>query len=291
MKFKRNSVNPILTPNTQNIWESKYVFNPGVIYDGDIFHMLYRAQGPDMVSRFGYSVSKDGVNFNRMSNPVFEPEIADEVYGVEDPRITYLDGKYHICYTAFSPEKIKVGLAVTDNFIAWERKGILLENFEKDATLLPEKINGKYVLFFSLEPDMYLSFSEDLMNWEEPVKIASPRKGKWDNLAIGIGGVPIKTEQGWLVMYHGSSTGVKPIYHIGLMLLDLNNPSKVIKRTTKPILSPEKSWEIAGGVPHIVFSCAMIEVNGVLYLYYGGADSVIGLATLPKKDVMKWITG
>ena len=291
MKFKRCDINPIITPNTHNIWESKYVFNPGVIYDDDVFHMLYRAQGPDMVSRFGYAVSTDGISFNRMSKPVFEPETVEEVYGVEDPRITYIDGKYHVCYTAFSPEKIRVGLAVTENFITWERKGILLENFEKDAVLLPEKIDGKYVLFFSLEPDMYLSLSEDLVNWEEPIRIASPRKGKWDNLTIGIGGVPVKTEQGWLVMYHGSSAGIKPIYHIGLMLLDLKNPTKVLKRTVKPLLSPEKPWEIAGGVPHIVFSCSMVEYKDMYYLFYGGADSVIGLATLPKNDIANWISG
>ena len=290
MKFIKNSVNPILTPNTMNVWESKYVFNPGVIYDGSIFHMLYRAQGADMVSRFGYAVSKDGVNFNRMSKPVFEPEIIDEVYGVEDARITLIDGAYHVCYTAFSPENIKVGLAVTKNFITWDRRGALLENFEKDPTLLPEKINGKYVLFFSLEPDMYLSYSKDLQKWEEPIKIASPRRGKWDELSIGIGGVPIKTDYGWLVMYHGITAGVKQKYSIGLILLDLDDPSRVLKRTSLPVLEPTEPWEIAGGVPNVVFSCSMIEVGEDYYLYYGGADSVIGLATLPKKEIEFFIT-
>ena len=241
-----------------------------------------------MVSRFGYAVSKDGISFNRMSCPVFEPESFDEVYGVEDPRITFIDGSYHVCYTIFSPENIKVGLATTNNFITWQRKGIILNCFEKDAALLSEKLGGKYVLFFSIEPEMYVSFSEDKLNWEKPIRIASPRKDKWDNRSIGIAGVPIKTEKGWLVFYYGSENATKPIYRLGLMLLDKEDPSKVLKRSLTPILEPTAPWEISGGVPHVVFSCAALDIGNDYYVYYGGADSSIGLASISKEDVKRY---
>ncbi len=287
MILNKNKQNPIIRPNPMNLWESKYVFNPGVIHDGEIFHMLYRAQGPDMVSRFGYAVSKDGISFNRMTNPVLEPESSDEVYGVEDPRITFIDGSYHVCYTIFSPENIKVALAVTDNFIVWKKKGIILNCFEKDAALLPEKIGNKYVLFFSIEPEMYLSFSEDKLNWEKPQKIASPRKDKWDNRSIGIAGVPIKTPYGWLAFYYGSENAVKPIYRLGLMLLDIENPSRVLKRSSAPVMEPVASWEISGGVPYVVYSCAALDIGNDYYVYYGGADSSIGMASISKEEVKK----
>ncbi len=288
MRLKKYELNPILKPNMYNIWESKYVFNPAVYYDGDIFHMLYRAQGPDMVSRFGYAVSKNGINFNRMTDTVFEPEKLDEVYGVEDPRITLINEKLFITYSAFSPASISVGIASTKNFISWERQGIILKNFEKDAVLLPEKINGKYVLFYSIKPDMYMAFSRDMINWEEPIKVLSPRKNKWDNMTVGISGTPIKTELGWLVMYNASESGIRLKYRQGMLLLDLNDPSKVLKRSKEPVLEPEKPWEIAGGVPHVTFSCSMVDVHDDYYVYYGGADSAIGLATISKKELNQY---
>jgi predicted GH43/DUF377 family glycosyl hydrolase len=289
MRLKKYNGNPIMKPNPMNLWEAKYIFNPGVIYDGEIFHMIYRAQGPDMVSRFGYAVSKDGIKFNRLSEPVFEPENMDEIYGVEDARITYIDNKFHVTYTAFAPGKISIGLATTTNFIRWKREGTLLENFEKDAVIFPEKINGKYAMIYSIEPDMYISYSKDKLKWSKPKKIASPRNDKWDNVAIGIGGIPIKTKEGWLITYHGVENGIKAIYKMGLMLLDLKNPSKLLKRSDEPILEPEMSWEIAGGIPNIVFSTAMVEVEDKFYMYYGGADSSIGVATIDRQEIYDWI--
>lgn len=291
MKLTRLSDKPIMKPNIFNIWESKYVFNPGVVYDGELFHMLYRAQGADMVSRFGYAVSKDGINFNRMNEPVFQPEDSSEAYGVEDARITFIDGEYHVLYTAYSYEHISLAMATTKNFITWERKGIILNGIhDKDGGIFPEKIDGKYLMLHSIEPNIYISYSDDKITWENASKIAEPREKKWDNKVVGIGGVPIKTEYGWLLLYHGVEEGVRSIYRLGFMLLDLNDPRKVLKRSEECVFEPQMNWEIVGGIPNVVFSNALVECNDEYYIYYGGADSNIGVCSISKREVEKWIS-
>ena len=292
LKLKRYSEKPILTPKPYNLWENRYVFNPAVIYDGNLFHMLYRAQGFDMVSRIGYAVSIDGVNFNRFEEPVFFPTEVYEASGVEDPRITKIDDKYYMVYTAYSPYGIRVAMASTTDFIKWEKHGIILPDIEnKDAALFPEKINGKYVLLHRIPPDIWLAFSEDLIHWNNFVKIASPRKDMWDNLKIGAGGPPIKTKYGWLLLYHGveKTDTNRPIYRLGFMVLDKDDPTKVIKRSIQPILEPELHWEISGGVPYVVFSDAIVEYEDRFLVYYGGADNYIGLAYIEKDKVYEWM--
>ncbi|PNR93210.1 glycosidase [Petrotoga sp. HWH.PT.55.6.1] len=290
LKLKRHLSNPLFGPNPMYLWESRFVFNPAVVYDGKVFHMLYRAQGEDMVSRIGYAVSVDGLHFNRMEKPVFEPSDLSELYGVEDPRVTYIDGKYYMCYTAYSPKNVKVSLASTENFFTWERYGTILpESPNKDAALFPEKVNGKYILIHRLEPDIWFAYSDDLIHWDNYVKIASPRKDYWDNLKIGAGGPPLKTPYGWLFLYHGVQEDIRPIYRLGFMLLDLKDPTKVLKRTEEPILEPQENWEIFGGVPNVVFSDALVEYGDQYYVYYGGADNYIALATISKKEVFDWI--
>ncbi len=292
MKLQRHVLNPILKPIPHHNWESRFVFNPAVVYDGQLFHMLYRAQGEDMVSRLGYAVSIDGVNFKRLDQPVFEPANDDELYGVEDPRITKIEDYYYMLYTAYSPRGPRVALARTKNFMIWERMGLILTDEEnKDAALFPEKIDGKYVLLHRIPPDIWLAFSDDLKNWTDFVKIASPRPGMWDDLKIGAGAPPIKTEHGWLLLYHGVQKAARNIYRLGFMLLDLKDPTKVIKRSEDPVLEPEMPWEKFGGVPNVVFSDAMVEYEDEYYIYYGGADTVIGLATISKEKVKKWIGG
>ena len=290
MKLERYPFNPILSPRPDHIWESRFVFNPAVVYDGELFHMLYRAQGEDMVSRFGYAVSTDGIHFNRLENPVFEPQTDEEMYGVEDPRITFLEGYYYVLYTAYSPEGTRISLARTKNFITYERFGVVIPDVDnKDAALFPEKIGGKYVMLHRIHPDIWLAFSDDLIHWGDFVKIASPRKGMWDDLKIGAGAPPIKTEYGWLLLYHGVQKAKRPVYRLGFLLLDLEDPTKVLKRSEEPVLEPELPWEKFGGVPNVVFSDAMVEYSGKLYVYYGAADNHIALATIDLDEVIEWI--
>jgi len=290
LRLERHPLNPILSPVPENLWENKFVFNCAVVFDGELFHMLYRAQGADMVSRIGYAVSVDGVRFNRLEKPVFTPASKEELYGVEDPRITKIGDKYYMLYTAYSLKGPRVALASTKNFITWERYGIVIKDEvnNKDAALFPEKINGRYVMMHRFEPDIWLAFSDDLINWGDYVSIAGPRQGYWDNLKIGAGAPPIKTPYGWLLLYHGVEDASRPIYRLGFMLLDLNDPTKVLKRSEEPILEPEEEWEVFGGVPNVVFSDAMVEYKGKYYVYYGAADNYIALATIDVEKVLEW---
>ncbi|MCD6462542.1 MAG: glycosidase [Thermotogae bacterium] len=290
--LKRHPANPLLSPIPWHHWESRFVFNPAVVYDGKLFHMLYRAQGEDMVSRFGYAVSTDGVHWNRMEKPVFAPARQEELYGVEDPRITKLGDEYYVVYTAYSPGKIQVAMAKTKNFITYQRFGVVLpQNPNKDAALFPEKIDGKYVMLHRIEPDIWLAFSDDLIHWSDFVPIAGPRRDYWDNLKIGAGGPPIKTEYGWLLLYHGVEKASRPIYRLGFMLLDPKDPRKILKRSEEPILEPEKDWEIFGGVPNVVFSDSLVEYGKYYYIHYGAADNCIALAYIEKEEVEKWMKG
>ncbi|RKX34059.1 MAG: glycosidase [Thermotogae bacterium] len=289
LKLKRHPANPLLSPVLFHEWENRYVFNCAVVHDGELFHMLYRAQGTDMVSRIGYAVSVDGVHFNRMEKPVFTPANAWELYGVEDPRITKIEDIYYMIYTAYSPKGPRVSMASTKNFITWKRYGVVLHDVDnKDAALFPEKINDRYVMLHRIEPDIWLAFSDDLIEWSDFIAIASPRDGYWDNLKIGAGAQPIKTPYGWLLLYHGVENSDRPIYRLGFILLDLNDPTKILKRSEEPILEPQEEWEIFGGVPNVVFSDAMVEYQGQYMIYYGAADNHIALATIPVKDVMAW---
>ncbi|AKI96868.1 glycoside hydrolase family 130 protein [Kosmotoga pacifica] len=290
LKLKRCLLNPLLSPKPHHLWESRYVFNCAVIKRNGLFHMIYRAQGDDMVSRFGYAISTDGIKFNRLEAPVYGPASQWELYGVEDPRLTEVDGKIYMLYTAYSPNGVRVSMAATEDFIRWERFGVVIPDVNnKDAALFPEKVNGKYVMFHRIEPDIYLAFSDDLIHWDDFISIAGPREGYWDNKKIGVGAPPIKLDEGWLVLYHGVENTARPTYRLGFMLLDLNDPRKVLKRSEEPILEPEMEWEIFGGVPNVVFSDAMVEHEGKYYIYYGAADNHIALATIDKEVILEWV--
>ncbi len=288
LKLQRHP-KPILEPVPWHTWENKCVFNCAVVHDGKVFHMLYRAQGEDMVSRIGYAISIDGYSFNRLEKPVFTPASPHELYGVEDPRITKIKEKYYMLYTAYSPKGTRVAMASTENFFIWERHGVVIHDVNnKDAALFPEKINGKYVMLHRIEPDIWLAFSDNLIDWTDFVSIAKPREGYWDNLKIGAGAPPIKTPHGWLLLYHGVEKADRPIYRLGFILLDLNDPTKVLKRSEEPILEPEEEWEIFGVVPNVVFSDAMVEYQGKCFVYYGAADTCICVATIDVQEVLEW---
>ncbi|WP_292597806.1 glycosidase [Mesotoga sp. UBA6090] len=290
IKLKRHPLNPLISPVPQHHWESKYVFNCAVINRDGVFHMLYRAQGEDMVSRIGYAVSLDGLRFNRFEKPVFTPGSQWELYGVEDPRLTELEGKIYMQYTAYSPQGIRISMASTLDFLRWERYGVIIPDIDnKDAALFPKKIRSRYVMFHRIEPEMYLAYSDDLDSWSKFTSIAGPRPGMWDNLRIGVGAPPVETEYGWLVLYHGVENTPRPTYRLGFMVLDLENPEKVIKRSDEPILEPEEEWEIFGGVPNVVFSDAMVEHEDNYFIYYGAADNHIAVATIEKETVLDWI--
>lgn len=289
LTLKRYRGNPILMPSLSNEWESDNVFNAAVVERDGLVYILYRAQGLDRISRIGCAVSTDGLHFNRLKEPVFVPEEDYEEYGVEDPRVTYLDGWYYMLYTAFSPIGTRVALARSRNLIGWERMGIVLpDENNKDAALFPRKIKGRYAMFHRRKPDMWIAYSDDLLHWTDHQIIMSPRPGLWDSVRIGAGGPPFYTDAGWLTFYHGF--GEARIYCLGVALLDLEDPTRVLKRQEEPVLCPRAPWEEVGDVPNVVFSCGGIEREDEYLIYYGGADHVMAVARVTRGEAMALAT-
>lgn len=288
MKLQRYHGNPILAPIPAHEWESRTVFNCGVAQTRNQVILIYRAQGIGSdISRLGYATSRDGFTFERFRYPVFEPEADMEAWGVEDPRLTWLDGRWQMVYTAWSPLGIQVARASTSDFLVWERHGIVLPGPDnKDAAIFPDKVNGRYVMFHRIPPDIWLAYSDDMVHWGDYRKIMEPRPGSWDNLKIGAGGPPIRTEHGWLCIYHGVDS--EKVYRLGVALLDLEDPTRVIGRPDEPILEPEEPWELEGDVPNVVFTCGTAEIDNRYFVYYGGGDKVIAVATANRDDLLEF---
>lgn len=290
MPFTRHSANPILVPDPLNHWEALNVFNPGVVYHQGLFHMFYRAQGLDYVSTIGYAVSQDGIHFNKLRQPILHPQGSDENRGVEDPRITFLsdENRFIMAYTAYSNSGITPMFAESRNLIAWTRLSALVQGEDnKDHVLFPITINDQYISFHRRPPSIGFATSQDLIQWDLHGPILEPRKGSWDCLRVGAGGVPIETEEGWLVIYHAYDHD--HIYRLGACLLDLEEPRRVISRASNYFMEPQEIWEMKGDVPNVVFSCANPVVDGKVYLYYGGADRMIGLATANLEEIIDYV--
>jgi beta-1,2-mannobiose phosphorylase / 1,2-beta-oligomannan phosphorylase len=290
LKLERHPENPLLRPDPLHAWEALNVFNCGVVHHDDLFHMFYRAQGVDYVSRIGYAVSADGVHFNRLTGPVLSPQDEWETRGIEDPRVTYLadEGRFVMAYTAYSPLGITPTFAASTNLITWQRLGHLIKGEDnKDHVLFPRKIGGRYVSFHRRPPAIWLAYSDDLQHWGDFQIVMSPRPGNWDGNRVGAGGVPIETAHGWLVLYHGYDDAVT--YRFGACLLDLEDPTRVVARPRPCLMEPEETWEIKGDVPRAIFSAANPVVDGTVYVYYGGADRVIGLATCRLEELLAFV--
>ncbi|HAH86192.1 MAG TPA: glycosidase [Armatimonadetes bacterium] len=302
MELERYEGNPVLSP-TDKWWENKTVFNCAAANADGKVHLLYRAQGDDYVSRFGYAATENGFDITeRSSEPIYE-SVGDELerLGVEDPRITLIEGTYYITYTGAStcpcsemppsmvnpvPWRCRVGMLSTKDFKTFTKHGCILPDMDnKDVVLFPEKVGGKYVMLHRTFPNIWIAYSDDLMNWYDHKVIMRVQPGAWDCNRIGAGAPPIKTEYGWMNIYHGVDH--KRVYRLGILMLELEDPSKVIGRSPKPILSPEKEYEKVGIVPDVVFSCGAVEKDGRYFVYYGGADKVIGVATMAVEDLKK----
>lgn len=304
--FVRHPQNPILKPDSAHKWEDMAVFNPGAVLYNNKFYLLYRAIGEykDYASSVGLAISEDGVSFKREPCPVIFPQEDYERFGIEDMRVNPLEGSFYLTHTVLSRPATEggkphmVGLMKTDDFKEFKRLGIITpkEFCSRNAVIFPEKINGRYVLLhrplylsrskhpenFNLpkEPGIWISYSEDLINWKDHELLFAPEFW-WEDYKIGGGAPPLKTEKGWLVIYHGVMKIEKRnyIYRAGLAFLDLNDPSKVIYRSKEPVFEPTADYEIEGDVPNVVFPTGLVEKEGILYLYYGAADNTVCLAT------------
>jgi len=308
-KLKKYSQNPILEIRENSTWENQAVFNPTAIYQDKKFHLFYRALDKDKVSRLGCAISTDGFTFTqRLENPVYVPRMdyeqrknVNNYSGCEDPRITKIEDKYYMCYTAYdgiNPPRVALSWIKAEdlkkhNWLWSEPILISPPNIDnKNTCLFPGKINGRYLFFHRVGgKDIAVDWLDDLnhfdgINWLEKEAAISPRPGRWDSKKIGIAGPPIKTDQGWLLLYHGVSE-IDDQYRVGVMLLDLNSPNYVLSRSKYPILEPTENFEKHGLVPNVVFPCGMVLVNKTLFVYYGGADKAIGVATANIDQLLK----
>jgi predicted GH43/DUF377 family glycosyl hydrolase len=313
-RLQRHPHNPVLLPDPTSAWECYNVFNPSVIHHNGLFHMHYRAQGLDWISRIGYAVSVDGLHWNRLREPVLAPVDGSDSRGVEDPRVVEIEGTFYMTFTAYGREFQGTGapthlgggilpmIARSQNLITWERIGpIVVGEDNKDHVLFPRKINGHFAALHRRWPHVWLAYSKDLRTWRnaEMAPIYGPRpENWWDATSVGSNGVPIATPHGWLCLNHGytvesgeSGNSLAPgtrTYRLGVILLDLDDPTKVIHRPLEPIFWPEEIWELRGDVPNVVFNNGSAVVGDTVYVYYGGADHVVGLATCGLDDLIDY---
>jgi predicted GH43/DUF377 family glycosyl hydrolase len=275
--MKRFQGNPILEPIGTNAWESRRVFNAGVVAASNKVHILYRAMGHDGVSRIGYAASSDGYHIDeRLPLPIFEPANEAEMDGCEDPRLTFLDGTLLMAYTAFGKyaghQVYQIALTSINikDFLkkqwSWSQRHLVFPGIHnKDGLILPKKLDGEYVMFHRFEPDACIARSEDLKRWYDLKFVLGPRTRSWDSWKVGAAGTPIELNEGWLFIYHGVS--VDRVYSLGAALLDKSNPEEVLFRSEEPILSPVEDYERFGKVPNVVFSCGNILEDDQVLVY------------------------
>lgn len=292
-KLTRYNGNPVITPNDGQEWEVGGTFNPGAAAVDGVIHLLYRAVDGRGTSRLGYARSYDGGKVSTRSvTPVLEPSANWEEFGCEDPRITHLNGSFYVTYTAYSQRGPRVALASTEDFSHFNKHGIVGPDVnDKDCVLFPDAINGKIALLHRIDRKIQIAYFESLEALENPrdywdsymrsleeFEVIRPRF-HWEKRKVGAGPPPIKTPQGWLVVYHGVSA--ERVYRVGALLLDLDNPRRVIARAREPILEPEADFERLGAVPDVVFPNGAVVHQGELFVYYGGADRVCCAASVP----------
>ncbi len=308
--FERAKENPILEPILEHDWEDKAVFNPAAFFEDGKIHLVYRAMGHEDTSVMGYAVLSDLATVEeRLPEPIYVPrELFEQKLnpgnsGCEDPRITKMENTYFMCYTAFdaiNPPRvamtsISVNAFKERRFDEWTTPVLISSPGidDKDAAIFPEKINGQYVFLHRFQPNIDLCYIEHLVeldgkNFLPRNPIMRPRPGMWDDLKIGISSTPLKTKKGWLLLYHGVSSEDHR-YRVGAALLDLKDPEKVIGRTDAPLFTPEMPYELEGVVPNVVFPCGSIIMGSKLVIYYGGADTVIGVATISLAKLLSHI--
>lgn len=290
MLISRYKNNPILTRHDVP-YPVATVHNAGVVKHGDEYIMIFRSHKHNGRSILGKAISRDGFNFNVDPEPFMIPSTDGifrdyEEYGVEDPRIVFIDGVYLITYSAYSRHGVRIGLARTTDFITVERVSLITEADYRNVVIFPEKINNRYVRLdrphSEISPwSVWISYSPDLIYWGESKLIMRPLQYHWDEMKIGPGAPPIKTPQGWLNIYHGVfPTMDGSVYRLGVALHDLLDPSIIIGVSDNWILQPEDPWEITGYVHNVVFTCGAVPENdGTVKIYWGGADTVMCTGT------------
>lgn len=310
--------NPIIAPRPEVPWESRATFNSAAIFEDEKVHFLYRALGDTDLSVLGYATSSDGINIDQRSDkPAYIPREPFETPGgnkfnsisqhfmsgggyggIEDPRITRIDDKVYLTYVAFdgaNPPRVAIsGIGIDDflnnNWDAWDTPKLISAPgmVNKSAVVFPRKVNGKYVVLHRVYPNILIDYVDNL-NFEtylEGHHFIPPRKNFWDSKKVGAGAPPIETDDGWLLVYQSVGYQDPSRYKVGAMMLDRDNPSKVLYRTHMPIIEPNEDYENNGFKAGVVYPCGAVIMKNKLNIYYGGSDSYLCAATA---DVDKFL--
>lgn len=324
----------IILEKSNLAFEQEAVFNPACIEVGGITHMFYRAVGRDSISSIGYAQLQGTNVIKRLDTPILYPEHPYEKMGLEDPRITYLDGTYYLLYTVYDGKNALISYATSPDLVHFTKQGILSPQisydeaedifrdanvrerysmfevfykekngknillFEKDASLFPKKINGKFAIMHRVLPGIQIIYCNDLHELTDDYwRLYFTKLGDhivldplfwFENRNVGGGCSPIETKDGWLILYHAvEDTPFGRIYHAGAALLDLKNPLNVIGRLKEPLFSPKAPWEKKGAVNDVVFPTGAIVSGDRLTIFYGAADTCIAAKSCSLSDLLQ----
>ncbi len=311
--FRRSPKNPIIVPRAENVWEARATFNPAAIMLNKKVHLVYRALSGDNTSTLGYARVENYTDVvERSSSPIYVPrenfeskKSSDQGSGCEDPRLTKIGKNIYLCYTAYdgvSPPRVAISSISEKDFVSanwkWQKPFLVTppDIDDKDACLFPEKFKLGYFILHRIDNEVcgdYLSsldFRHEVV--KRCIKVIGPRANTWDGSKVGVSAPPVKTKHGWLLLYHGVSKSHNT-YRIGCVLLDLKDPAVVLARSADPIFEPEEQYEKSGTVNNVVFPCGMVVRPAgagrrkMLYIYYGGGDRVVGVASMELDVVLK----
>jgi predicted GH43/DUF377 family glycosyl hydrolase len=301
--FRRHPDNPIIT--VRDIpYPANTVFNAGAAMVGGETLLLMRVESRTGISHLTVAHSQDGVSHWRITGrPAMAPSPEthpEEIWGIEDPRITWLEEmkEWVISYTAYSEGGPLVSLATTSDFEYFTRLGPAMPPEDKDAALFPLRFKERWAMihrpvsgFRGVDAHIWISFSPDLKHWGDHRILIQARKGAWwDARKIGLSPPPLKTEEGWLILYHGvRTTASGAIYRLGLALLDIDDPCCVTARSNEWVFAPQEPYELFGDVDKVVFPCGWVAKGDEVRLYYGGADSCLALATASLSELLAWL--
>jgi predicted GH43/DUF377 family glycosyl hydrolase len=310
-RLHRSENNPIIAPRPHIPWESRATFNSAAVYEDGKVHFLYRSLGDNDLNVLGYATSSDGITIDeRLDEPCYIPRepwetpgghrfksYADHFSsgggygGIEDPRITRVGDEMVLTYVAYdganppraAMSKIDVKDFVKQRWNNWSSPKLISSPgmVNKSAVVLPEKVNGKYVVLHRVYPNILVDYLDDL-NFDKYLQghhFIPPRKKFWDSKKVGAGAPPMLTKDGWLLIYQSVGFQDPGRYKIGAMMLDRNNPSKVLYRSNHPLIAPDMDYENAGHKSGVVYPCGAVTMNGKLHVYYGGADTVVCAAS------------
>ena len=291
--FIKYNKNPIITPDYNLSYEKECTYNPCAIVHQNKVFLIYRAEDiyGNYISRLCLAVSKDGYHFTKYkNNPIIEPYRPEEKRGCEDPRISKIGDAFYLTYTAFEgyknhQNKINLSLAISKDLIHWQKKGIILKDV-KSGYIYPKKVKGIYLMFFG-DQQIKIAKSKDLINWQvEKKELLSPRKNKFDSKLVEVGPPLIETKNKLIMIYNSADELNR--YSISYIVLDKQDPTRLIYRSNKPLIIPSEQFELFGKVNNVVFAEGLIKFKGNYFLYYGGGDKCIGVATFKEKDLLNY---